>query len=121
MAKKLTDKQVFMIKSELQDGMSSKASIAKRYGVSVGHINDIEIGARRENVKIEPKKTKYPKLEEFRISMEECSLKITDQDVRDIRKALQLGETPSLLAKKYNVSARYITDVGNKKRRNNVV
>jgi transcriptional regulator with XRE-family HTH domain len=116
--KKLTDKQVAMIKGELDDGQSSKSSIAKRYGVSVGHINDIEKGARREDVKIEPKVQKLPKLETYGTKRDVQPGELSDQDVRDIRAS---KEKPGDLAKKYGVSDIHIRDIQANKRRKNVV
>ena len=116
--KKLTDKQVAMIKSELDDGQSSKSSIATRYGVSIGHINDIEKGARREDVKIEPKSQKLPKLETYGTKRDVQPGELSDQDVRDIRAS---KEKPADLAKKYGVSDIHIRDIQANKRRKNVV
>jgi hypothetical protein len=119
--KKLTDKQVELIKSELVDGQSSKSSIATRYGVSIGHINDIEKGARRENVKIEVNPKKLPPLEKYGTKREVQAGELSDQQVREIRKAIDAGEKPADLAKKYGVSDIHIRDIGARKRRKNVV
>jgi Mor family transcriptional regulator len=118
---KLTDKQVAMIKSELQDGMSSKASIASRYGVSVGHINDIAKGNRREDVKIPDKPKKFPELETYGTKRGVQPGELSDDDVREIRKAVKAGAKFTDLAKKYGVSDIHIRDIAAGKRRKNVV
>jgi Mor family transcriptional regulator len=118
---KLTDKQVEMIKGELQDGMSSKSSIASRYGVSVAHINDIEKGNRRENVKAPDNPRKVHKLEKYGAKRDVQPGELSDDDVRDIRKAVKAGEKFADLAKKYGVSEIHIRDIAAGKRRNNVV
>lgn len=118
--KKLTDKQVERIKSELADGMSSKSSIASRYGVSVGHINDIEKGNRRENVKA-PENLKDLPLKKYGSKRDVQPGELTDQDVRDIRKELDSGVKPAVVAKKYGVSYIHIKDIGERKRRANVI
>jgi len=119
--KQLTDKQIQMIKSELEDGMSSKSSIASRYGVSVGYINDVEKGNRRGDVKIELNTKKHKPLEKYSTKRDVQPGELTDQDVRDIRKAFDAGEKPVDLAKKYGVAYITIKDIGERKRRKNVI
>ena len=118
--KKLTDRQVELIKAEIADGQSSRTSIASRYGVSVGHINDIAAGARRENIQSPVAPKKLPDIKIYGPKRDVLPGELTDQEVRDIRKSMSAGEKPANLSKKYGVSDIHIRDIGAGKRRKNV-
>jgi hypothetical protein len=120
MARKLTDRQYQMIMDEVADGMSSKSSIAKRNGISLGHLNDILNGDRCESI------TGIKQVGHDNMAGGPCRWKggeaISDNDVRDIVRRHRKGERIPDIHKDYpHVISTYISDIALRKRRKNVI
>lgn len=119
--RKLKLSQYKMIVDEVEDGMSSKSSIAKRNGISLTYLDDIVNGFRCSDI------TGITPSVDNRGGgpcrwQEEGGELVSDAGVRDIVGRYRRGERIPDIHKDYQqATISYVSDIATRRRRKNVI